>query len=94
MFIGKEKLIWRLVRNLREQGDKYTAAQILYDIESMPEEDVRRVKKGRWVGEIVDGLPEANMWSCSVCGELFEEWGGEPTWKYCPHCGAKMEGVK
>lgn len=91
MYISKAKLMSLIVRNYRQWGDEYDAMQILGDIEDMPEEDIPPVKRGHWVGEIVDGLPEANMWSCSVCGEMFQEWGYEPTWKYCPRCGAKME---
>ena len=91
-YISKSKLM-SLIETYRQWGDE----QILWDLEELPEEDVGPVKRGRWVGEYdgyADGCPVVDMWSCSACGERFEEWEGEPTWKYCPRCGAKMEGEK
>lgn len=93
-YISKAKLISLIIRNYRGQGDKYNAARIIVDIERMPEEDVSPVKRGRWVGEYdgyADGCPVVDMWSCSVCGKRFDEWEVQPTWKFCPCCGAKME---
>lgn len=48
-------------------------------------------KKGHWNGisdGYADGYPVYDEWECSCCG-LIEE-GEEPTWNYCPNCGAKM----
>lgn len=82
MYISKAKLMSLIVRNYRQWGDEYDAMQILGDIEDMPEEDIRPLKRGRWVDEYEDGFPEPNMWGCSVCGERFEEWEEEPTWRF------------
>lgn len=54
----------------------------------MPSESMTWV--GRWIG-VADGFAE---WYCSECGVLCEDWDKKPTWKYCPNCGAKMEGEK
>jgi len=36
-----------------------------------------------------DGSPVYYEWKCSECGCVFED--DEPTYNYCPNCGAKME---
>ena len=43
-------------------------------------EEIRSIWGGQW--EVIDN------YKCSVCGEL-EVSGND--YKYCPHCGAKME---
>lgn len=58
-------------------------------INSVPTEDVQKVKHGRWI-PFLDGesiMPE-RYYRCSVCGRV--ERNKEP---YC-HCGAKMDIVK
>ena len=35
-----------------------------------------------------DGSPVYYEWECSECGCVFED--DEPTYNYCPNCGAKM----
>lgn len=51
-------------------------------------------KKGRFIGTEYDGYADGNPvyyeWKCSCCGAIFED--DEPTYNYCPNCGAKMEG--
>lgn len=44
-------------------------------------------KKYRWISSISMYWHEAL--ECSVCGEA-----GIKEWKFCPNCGARMEGVK
>lgn len=47
-----------------------------------PTADVEEVRHGEWIeGKILD--------NCSICGEK-----GFPGWKYCPNCGAKMDGER
>lgn len=49
-------------------------------------------KYGNWIGTefdgYADGFPVYYEWKCSECGTVFED--EEPTYNYCPHCGAKM----
>jgi len=93
-YISKNKLMNHIEREYRAWGDEYDAMQILGDIEDMPGEDITLVKRGQWVGEYdgyADGCPVVDMWSCSACGKRFDEWEVQPTWKFCPCCGAKME---
>lgn len=48
--------------------------------------------RGRWIGTEFDGYADGNPvyyeWKCSACGCVVED--EEPTWNYCPNCGAKM----
>lgn len=49
-------------------------------------------KKGQWYGiydGYADGNPVYDEWECSYCGFIIED-DNEPTWSYCPNCGAKM----
>lgn len=57
--------------------------------------DVTAVRHGRWEGTAdgyADGELVYDMWACSECG--FDADGAEekPEWKYCPNCGAQMDG--
>ena len=54
--------------------------------------DVAPVRHGRWVDRIVDENEVIQPWMqryyCSECLE-----GGNQSWfKFCPNCGAKMDG--
>ena len=55
--------------------------------------EVDRVKHGEWI-KTDDPIVEA-IFECSVCGEAFCLVEGNPEenlYRYCPNCGAKMEG--
>ena len=56
-------------------------------LNSIPAADVAPVRHGHWCW---DGRFRA----CSICGSYveFTETLGASHWKYCPHCGAKMDG--
>ena len=61
-------------------------------IEDTPAADVAPVVHGRWVDRIVDENEVIQPWMeryyCSECLE-----GGNQSWfKFCPNCGAKMDG--
>ena len=49
-------------------------------------------KTGYFIGTefdgYADGSPVYYEWECSECGCVFED--DEPTYNYCPYCGAKM----
>lgn len=64
-------------------------------LDEIPAADVTEVRHGRWEGTAdgyADGELVYDMWACSECG--FDADGAEekPEWKYCPNCGAKMDG--
>ena len=52
-------------------------------------------KTGKWIGTEFDGYADGNPvfyeWQCSECGCIFED--EEPTYNFCPNCGAKMKGA-
>ena len=54
------------------------------DIDRIPTADVEPVRHGHWIWL----ENSSNVWiaKCSNCG-LVEKY-----WKYCPRCGAKMDG--
>ena len=61
-------------------------------IEDAPAADVAPMVHGRWVDRIVDENEVIQPWMqryyCSECLE-----GGSQSWfKFCPNCGAKMDG--
>ena len=62
-------------------------------IKSQRTVDAEPVRHGKFVGTeydgYADGYPVYYEWECSQCGCVFEE--EEPTYKYCPNCGAKMD---
>ena len=52
------------------------------------------VVHGRWIPQFVSSRGLADMFSCSVCnGSVFtsHKYSSCP-YKYCNHCGAKMDG--
>lgn len=67
---------------------------IFHGIEAIPSAEVEPVKRGKWIDDNQFHWYRA---SCSECGYKrvtdikAEKWNG---WKYCPNCGAKMEGVE
>lgn len=69
-------------------------------IDSMPTIEPER-KTGKWkhgrviaretIGDCITAI-FYDGWTCSECGCLVEK-EREPLYKYCPKCGAKMEGI-
>ena len=55
--------------------------------------DAVPVRHGMFIGTESDGYADGNPvyyeWKCSECGCIFEE--EEPTYRYCPNCGARMD---
>ena len=67
-----------------------------YEINKFPAADVAPVVHGRWEemhyeGGILDGT---NFDRCSVCGyeRVFDDPAFKTVFKYCPNCGAMMDG--
>lgn len=76
--------------NLREDCGRYQDlwpyAEALDQIIELFSVDVAPVKHGWW--DVVD-FEEPRRWGCSECYVL--SWD---TSRYCPRCGAKMEGER
>ena len=52
-------------------------------LNQFPSSDVEPVKRGRWLPQILLGT---RVWDCSECKTI-----GNPQWKRCPVCEAKMD---
>lgn len=57
---------------------------------SIPAADVAPVRHGRWVHDGQRVRCGVDWWHCSNCGSLAS--GVEIKFRYCPHCGAVMDG--
>ena len=85
----------RQIRAFEPCPDKYDAAVGIYDgIYQIPVADIMPVRHGRWIGAY-------NDLTCSCCNTRWDElragdandWGyWEQNPRYCPNCGAKMDG--
>lgn len=78
----------------RKLADKDIFFPALYENElnETPTADVEEVKHGYWKHTFELGqIGKYHYWNCSLCGVASNDDGIE---KYCPYCGAKMDGVK
>lgn len=60
----------------------------------IPAADVAPIVHGRWIGAPLCGNDDCE---CSECGNwcnIHVNLCGEAIQKYCPYCGAKMDGAK
>lgn len=67
----------------------YNWASFAYDsIQKIPSADVAPVRHGEW------SWRTGNCYKCTACYALtnVEQCMGEPIYKYCPNCGARMDG--
>ena len=66
----------------------------LEKVQRLPAVDAEPVRHGRFIGTEYNGYADGNPvyyeWKCSECGCVFED--EEPTYNYCPNCGADMKG--
>lgn len=63
-------------------------------IDDEPTADVQEVKRGYWIPERdLDENNRVQCFHCSVCDDDFHYIGAFVATKYCPNCGARMDGV-
>ena len=62
--------------------------QMLDIVKEQPAADVVEVVHGEWIFNRGQAYGEP-LYFCSVCTDGGSEWGKD---KYCPNCGAKMDG--
>ena len=70
----------------------FDAVEILSEVHFMPAADVAEVKHGWWIGRPLCGNSNCR---CSICGSWWNvhaNLNGEINQKYCPNCGARMDG--
>lgn len=56
-------------------------------MKSIPAADVVERKKGKWIEVNVKGLDYVY---CSECEDSYYPTPIDPSWYFCPHCGADM----
>lgn len=87
----------------RQRGANRSPAQnemlnrIKTDIIRAPAADVAPVVHGKWIGEgdgYADGELVFDVWHCSECDYCIDDGTDDPETlpKYCPGCGALMDG--
>ena len=75
----------------RNKAFGFDAVEILYEVHYMPAADVVPVVHGRWIEERSQFTQSGKRAMCTRCDKRIE-WLGNPL-KYCPNCGAKMDGI-
>lgn len=71
-------------------GDNSSIADI---INEQPTADVQEVRRGYWISERdPDENNRIQCFHCSVCDDDFHYIGAFVATKYCPNCGARMDG--
>ena len=70
--------------------------RVLEDIDAAPTIDPESLlPRGTWEGT-ADGYADGELvydtWTCSECGYTVETDDPDDLTKFCPNCGAKMEG--
>ena len=60
------------------------------DLRDMPAADVAPVRHGRWMN--ANSRQKTYLRRCAACGGLAYFCGIGCSYKYCPNCGAMMDG--
>lgn len=85
----------RALEIVRDQGIAHPNAYHLTNyttliLQEAPTVDAVEVVHGRW--EKANNRPKSYIRVCSVCGKEAYFCGKGCSYKYCPNCGAKMDG--
>ena len=93
VYVDKHELLELLAKKINEDNERRMAVvdSDFIDLVNDATEinDVVEVVHGEWCWE-------GQFKACSECGS-YVEWNetlGANFWKYCPYCGAKMDGGK
>ena len=93
-YIERERLLRRFNIDdmMNVNGTLISLEDARNTISNFPAADVAPVVHGRWIGIPLCGSDDCE---CSECGNwcnIHVNLCGEPIQKYCPYCGAKMDG--
>ena len=61
-------------------------------IEKLPAADVAQIVHARWIGAPLCGNDNCRCSNCGSWHNIHANLRGKITQKYCPSCGAKMDG--
>lgn len=77
-------------QKLRQMSGEEAYSVLLWLVNAAPAADVAPVVHGEWAPS--EGNP--GFLVCSACGDCYvvDEWADGKKWRYCPACGAKMDG--
>ena len=100
-YVNREEILAEYDR--QHQGPAGGARKIMAE---WPAADVAPVHHGKWIPAKTRfaSLGGDPVWQCSECGKGIHTYGIEHAlynaniadgqWKYCPNCGAKMDGER
>ena len=92
-YIERGKILDEFAKGYAKRTDTEEAliCEVWDKSKRIPAADVVEVRHGKWIdnGERDrNGVPKPFAISCSVCGSS----AGNSWMRYCPNCGAKMDG--
>ena len=86
-----QRIMYYMSHTPERCGEHYAYKAALKEIVGSPTANVAEVKHGAWInGRYNDWKDNVYEEMCSVCGRYSQEYGK----RYCPNCGAKMDGGK
>ena len=89
--IDADALIYRLLNTKIVAANLFQYANAVTNmIGDAPTIEADPVRHGYW--ENANGRPKTYIRKCSVCGKEAYFCGRGCSYKYCPNCGAKMDG--
>ena len=82
-------------RNFDYKNCIYDGATVVGNVDEAPTVDAIPVRNGKWkwLSCTYDRVPKEKEYECSKCHHKTIVHGDDMPWeKYCPNCGAKMDG--
>lgn len=84
-YIEREAALKAFEPQCGDWSECWSAEEIKPKLESIPAADLEVVRHGRWIDSEEDG----HLSICGVCNYPVDRFYKT---KYCPNCGAKMDG--
>ena len=89
-YIEREALLADIDAAIEKAGLGYVVGQTIKRyVKRVPASDVAPVVHGRIVGSLEDGLYRRRFSCCGEDATMITQWAWP---KYCPNCGAKVDG--
>lgn len=78
--------LWSDIMMLPYNGDMISSDEEEQAIKDASAADDVEVVHGKWIEH------RPNVYECTACHTWYGNYGGNEEWRYCPNCGAKMDG--